>query len=58
MPKIQIRIEHGIIQAVDGLPPEIAVEVFDYDVEKYDSKSRSADENGKACEIKEWRAPE
>jgi hypothetical protein len=58
MPKIQIRLEHGIIQAIDGLTREIAIEVIDYDVEKYDSKNLSADENGKACEIKEWHAPE
>jgi hypothetical protein len=58
MPKIQIKVEHGIVQAVDGLTPEIAIEVYDYDVEKYDDQKLSTDEHGQACEIKEWRAPE
>ena len=58
MPKIQIKLEHGIVQAVDGLTPEIAIEVYDYDVEKYDDQKLSTDEQGQACEIKEWHAPE
>ena len=58
MPKIQIKIEHGMIQAVEGLTPEVAVEVLDYDVEKYDGKSLAKDESGKACAIKEWHAAE
>jgi len=58
MQNIQIKLEHGIVQAIDGLTPEIAIEVFDYDVEKYDTRKLSTDENGQACEIKEWHAPE
>jgi len=57
MQNIQIKLEHGIVQAIDGLTPEIAIEVFDYDVEKYDTQKLSTDENGQACEIKEWHAP-
>ena len=58
MPKIQIKLEHGIVQAIDGLTPEVAIEVYDYDVEKYDDQKLSTDEHGQACEIKEWHAPE
>ena len=58
MPKIQIKLEDGMIQAVDGLPPDFAIEVFDYDVEKYQPQHLSQDESGRACQIKEWHAPE
>lgn len=58
MPKIQIRIEDGTIRQIDGLPTDLAVEVFNYDIENLDRKGLSLDENGKACEIKEWYAPE
>jgi hypothetical protein len=57
MPKIQIKLEHGIVQAIEGLTPEIAIEVYDYDVEKYDDQKLSTDEQGQACEMKEWHAP-
>ena len=57
MPKIQIRLEHGIIRSIDGLP-EIAIDVPDDDIDKYENAALSADENGCACEIKEWHAPE
>jgi hypothetical protein len=46
--------ECGIV----GLTPEIAVEVYNYDVDKFEKHLISQDENGTACEIKEWRAPE
>jgi hypothetical protein len=58
MPKIQIKFENGKIESVEGLTPEIVMEVFDYDVEKYGSKNLSADENGRVCKVKEWHAPE
>lgn len=58
MPKIQIRVEKGIIQSIDGPTPEIAVELLDYDLEKYPTASLSTDENGQPCEIKEWHGPE
>jgi len=58
MPKIQIRLERGLITDVVGLPPEITVEVLNYDVENFDQKVLSQDGNGQPCEIKEWHAPE
>ncbi|HTZ47456.1 MAG TPA: hypothetical protein VMH20_07685 [Verrucomicrobiae bacterium] len=58
MTKIQIRLENGMIQAIDGLPTDVAIEVFDYDIHKYQSRPLSEDEHGRACDIKEWHAPE
>jgi hypothetical protein len=58
MAKIQIAIEQGKVKDVVGVPVEIVVEVLNYDVDKHDPKVLSKDENGKPCEIKEWRAPE
>jgi hypothetical protein len=58
MPIIQIRLEDGQVTDVAGLTPEIAVEVFNYDVHKFDERLLSADENGSSCQIKEWHAPE
>jgi hypothetical protein len=58
MAKIQIAIEQGKVKDVVGVPVEIVVEVLNYDVDMHDPKVLSKDENGKPCEIKEWRAPE
>jgi hypothetical protein len=58
MPTIQLKLERGQITDVLGLTPEIAVEVFNYDVDKFEEKFISEDENGTPCEIKEWHAPE
>lgn len=58
MAKIQVAIEEGKVKHVTGVPVEIVVAVLNYDVEKHDPKALSKDENGKPCEIKEWRAPE
>jgi hypothetical protein len=58
MAKIQIAIEEGKVRDVVGVPVDVVVEVFNYDVQEHDPKVLSIDENGKLCEIKEWRAPE
>jgi hypothetical protein len=58
MPIIQISLEGGKVTEIVGLTPEIAVEVFNYDVDKFESRLLSHDENGASCEIKEWHAPE
>jgi hypothetical protein len=58
MPTIQIKLERGTSQSVEGLTPAVAIEVFDYDIDKYESNQLSTDENGKTCEIREWHAPE
>jgi hypothetical protein len=58
MPNIQIRLEQGLITAIEGLPTDIAVEVFSYDVAGSHPNRLSKDEDGTICEIKEWHAPE
>ncbi len=58
MPKILVRFERGQVTEISGLPPEIAVQVLNYDIEKLEPKVLTHDENGKPCEIKEWHAPE
>jgi hypothetical protein len=58
MPMIQLKVERGQITDVVGLPPEIVVEVLNYDVEKFEEKFLSVDEDGTCCQIKEWHAPE
>jgi hypothetical protein len=58
MPNIEIKVKQGRITSIEGLPPEIAVEVLNYDVADRDPRHLSKDEDGKICEIKEWHAPE
>ena len=58
MPKIKIKLERGAVISVEDIPPDIVLEIFDYDVEKYRNKQLSADENGKLCDIREWHSPE
>ena len=42
---------------MEGVPPGVTVEVFDYDIENHRDELLSKDASGKACEIKEWHAP-
>jgi hypothetical protein len=58
MTKISVLIEDGRVKAVEGIPIDISVEVRYYDVESLDKNGLSKDENGRACEIREWHAPE
>lgn len=58
MPNIEIKVKQGMITAIEGLPPDVAVEVINYDVANRDLTRLSKDEDGKSCEIKEWHAPE
>lgn len=58
MPIIQISLEDGRVTDIVGLTPEISVEVLNYDVDKFEKRLLSEDENGTSCEIKEWHAPE
>jgi hypothetical protein len=58
MPKIIIRVEHGAIQHIDGIPPDIFLEVRNYDLAGVDETKISTDEDGQKCQIQEWRASE
>jgi hypothetical protein len=58
MTKITVKIEDGMVQAVDGIPTDVIVEVRNYDVGDIDRRAVTKDERGKSCEIREWHAPE
>jgi hypothetical protein len=58
MTKISVLIEEGRVKAVEGIPIDVSVEVKNYDVGRLDKNALSKDENGRACEIREWHAPE
>ena len=58
MSKITVVIEHGKVQAVEQVPTDVSIEVRNYDVRNTDQKFLSKDENGRACEIREWHAAE
>lgn len=58
MPKIKVRLEAGKIRSVEDIPPDVRVEVIDYDVQDREGLQLSSDENGKPCDIREYHAPE
>jgi len=58
MAKITVTLENGAIQQVEGIPPDIFIEVRNYDVSDLDEKMISHDERGRKCQIREWRASE
>jgi hypothetical protein len=58
MAKITVKIEDGMVQAVEGIPGDVTIEVRNYDVRGVDEKVIAKDEKGRSCEIREWRAPE
>jgi hypothetical protein len=58
MAKISVLIEQGKVKTVEGIPIDMYVDVRNYDVGQLDKNKLSKDENGRECEILEWRAPE
>jgi hypothetical protein len=56
--KIVVRIEVGKVIAIEGIPVDIVVEVRNYDVQSLPAQLLSRDDDGRRCEVKEWRAPE
>jgi hypothetical protein len=58
MAKITVKIEDGMVQAVEGIPADVTIEVRNYDVGGVDEKVITEDEKGRSCEIREWHAPE
>ena len=53
-----MNIEDGMVQAVEGIPGDVTIEVRNYDLGGVDEKVITKDEKGRSCEIREWRAPE
>jgi hypothetical protein len=58
MAKNVVRIELGKVIAIEGIPVGIVVEVRYYDVQSLPVHLLSRDDDGRRCEVKEWRAPE
>ena len=58
MAKIIVHIETGKVMAIEGIPVDIVVEVRNYDVQSRPAQLLSRDDDGRPCEVKEWRAPE
>lgn len=58
MTKISVVIEEGRVKAVEGIPIDTSLVVRNYDVDRLDKGGLSKDENRRACEIREWHAPE
>lgn len=58
MAKIIVRIEVGKVVAIEGIPVDLVVEVRNYDVRSVPAQLLSRDDDGRRCEVKEWRAPE
>jgi hypothetical protein len=58
MAKIIVRIEVGKVIAIEGIPVDIVGEVRNFDVQSVPAQLLSRDEDGRRCELKEWRAAE
>jgi hypothetical protein len=58
MAKISLLIEEGQVKAVEGIPVDMYVDGRSYDIEQLAKESLARDENGRACAMREWRAPE
>jgi hypothetical protein len=56
--KITVWIEEGKVTAVDGVPTDVYIEVRNYDIDRLTDGALSKDEEGRPCQILEWRAPE
>ena len=58
MARITVKIEDGMVQAVEEIPADVTIEVRNHDVGGVGEKVITKDEKGRSCEIREWRAPE
>jgi hypothetical protein len=56
MAKISVVIEAGRVKKVDGIPTDLYVEVGNYDVDGLSQSVLTQDEDGRACEVREWRS--
>lgn len=54
--KVVVKFEGGTIREVRNVPEHYTVQMFDYDVEKYNAGELSEDECHKQCKIVEWRS--
>jgi hypothetical protein len=54
--RIQIKVENGTVKDIRGIPRDYAIEILDYDVEKYDASELTEGDNHKSCRIVEWQS--
>jgi hypothetical protein len=52
--KIVIRFENGTIREVRNVPEHYTVQMFDYDIEKYEPGELNEDEHHRRCKVEEW----
>ena len=52
--KIEITVEGGLIQAIEGIPKDVEVWVSDYDVEGTEEERLFTDKNGDQCHRYKW----
>ena len=46
MDRIIVRVEGGMVQSVEGIPPGVIVEVRDYDTDGLDDEELETDDDG------------
>jgi hypothetical protein len=51
---IAIGVSGGLIQWVKGIPDDVRIVVFDYDIESVDARDLDVDENGEVCVRSIW----
>lgn len=51
---IKIVVDGGVVQSVDGIPDEVEVHVWDYDVEGRDITQLNKDADGILYSLTEW----
>lgn len=52
--RITVVMEGGIIQSIEGIPDDVMIEVWDYDVDGAEADAITALENGDECILSEW----
>ncbi|HSS97558.1 MAG TPA: hypothetical protein VLK33_11035 [Terriglobales bacterium] len=58
MPKVIVRIKNGVAESVEDIPPDVFIEVRNYDIAHIAEDLLSKDPDGTSCQVKEWHAPE
>jgi hypothetical protein len=58
MPKIKIRVEQGAVTSIADVPPDVELEILDYDTDKYAKAQLPRMKIEGYATSGEWRAPE
>jgi hypothetical protein len=54
---INVTVEGGVVQAIDGIPAGVTVRVLDFDTDGADEESLTELPNGEKASVSEWQAP-